>query len=109
MTAHGATTDFREQPRYLVAEAAHYLNVPVSTVRYWCMGKPVGSAEPEGESCAALVQPYAPLIEVPEPDVRPTLLSFIDLVELHVVAAIRQDGEGNAMSGVFFDRIEAAR
>ena len=84
MTAPGATTDFREQPRYLVAEAAHYLNVPVSTVRYWCVGKPTNPAEPGGES-------YAPLIDVPEPDGRPTLLSFINLVELHVVAAIRRE------------------
>ena len=86
MTTQPAITDFREQPRYLVAEAAHYLNVPVSTVRYWSVGKPVSPSEPEGESCA-------PLIEVPEPDVKPTLLSFIKLVELHVVAAIRRRHE----------------
>ena len=88
MTDRSATADFREQPRYLVAEAAHYLNVPASTVRYWCVGKPSSPADPEGES-------YAPLIEVPEPDVRPTLLSFINLVELHVVAAIRREHQVN--------------
>ena len=86
MTTQPAITDVREQPRYLVAEAAHYLNVPVSTVRYWSVGKPVSPSEPEGES-------YAPLIEVPEPDVTPTLLSFVNLVELHVVAAIRRRHE----------------
>ena len=86
MTTQPAITDFREQPRYLVAEAARYLNVPVSTVRYWSVGKPVSPSEPGGES-------YAPLIEVPEPDVTPTLLSFMNLVELHVVAAIRRRHE----------------
>ena len=86
MTTQPAITDFREQPRYLVAEAAHYLNVPISTVRYRSVGKPASPSEPDGES-------YAPLIEVPEPDVAPTLLSFMNLVELHVVAAIRRRHE----------------
>ena len=64
--------DPRELPAYTISEAAHYLTVPAATIRYWSVGR-------EG---------YAPLIEVPENN--PTLLSFLNLVELHVLAAIRR-------------------
>lgn len=65
-------TDPRELPAYSIAEVAHYLSVPAGTVRYWATG--------QGD--------YPPLIEVP--DSEPTLLSFLNLVELHVLAAIRR-------------------
>lgn len=65
--------DPRELPAYSIAEAAHYLNVPAATVRYWATGQ----------------KDYLPLIQVPEGN--PTLLSFINLVELHVLAAIRRE------------------
>lgn len=65
-------TDRRELPAYSIAEAAHYLNMPEATVRYWATGQ----------------DSYRPLIEAPPG--RPTLLSFINLVELHVLAAIRR-------------------
>ncbi len=64
--------DRRELPAYSIAEAAHYLSVPEATVRYWSTGQ----------------DSYRPLIEIP--DGRPALLSFINLVELHVLAAIRR-------------------
>jgi len=64
--------DRRELPAYSIAEAAHYLMVPEATIRYWAKGQ----------------DSYKPLIEVP--DGYPTLLSFINLVELHVLAAIRR-------------------
>lgn len=66
-------TDPRELPTYTIAEAAHYLTVPVATVRYWSVGR--GG--------------YASVITVP--DGAPTLVSFLNLVELHVLAAIRCD------------------
>lgn len=65
-------TDRRELPSYTIIEAAHYLNIPDATVRYWATGQ----------------DSYAALIEVTAS--RPTLLSFINLVELHVLAAIRR-------------------
>ena len=68
-----AKTDPRELPAYSIAEAAHYLNVPAATVRYWATGQ----------------KDYLPLIEVP--NASPTLLSFINFVELHVLAAIRRE------------------
>jgi len=64
--------DRRELPSYTITEAAHYLTVPSATIRYWATGQ----------------DSYASLIDVPVG--RPTLLSFINLVELHVLAAIRR-------------------
>ncbi|MDH3692291.1 MAG: DUF433 domain-containing protein [Gammaproteobacteria bacterium] len=64
--------DLRGLPAYSIAEAAHYLSVPAATTRYWATGQ----------------GPYPALIDVP--DNHPTLLSFLNLVELHVLAAIRR-------------------
>ena len=64
--------DLRESPAYTIAEAAHYLSVPAATIRYWSVGR--------GE--------YEPLITVPRQS--PTLLSFLNLTELHILAAIRR-------------------
>jgi uncharacterized protein (DUF433 family) len=64
--------DLSELPAYSIAEAAHYLGVPDATTRYWATGQ----------------GPYPALIDVPH--THPTLLSFLNLVELHVLAAIRR-------------------
>ncbi len=73
MNGRKAQTDnLGELPAYTIAEAAHYLTVPTATVRYWSVG--------QGD--------YEPLIMVPEHS--PTLLSFLNLTELHVLAAIRR-------------------
>ena len=64
--------DPREQPAYTLTEAAHYLVLPTSTVRAWSVGR-VG---------------YAPLIRAAVRS--PGLLSFLNLAELHVLAAIRR-------------------
>lgn len=69
------TNDPRGFPAYTISEAAHYLCVPAATIRYWSVGR--------GD--------YAPLIEVPRHV--PTLLSFLNLTELHVLAAIRREHE----------------
>ncbi len=31
--------DLRELPAYTISEAAHYLSVPATTIRYWSMGR----------------------------------------------------------------------
>lgn len=67
--------DPRELPAYTITEAAHYLAVPAATIRYWSVGR--------GD--------YAPLINLPKHV--PILLSFINLTELHVLAAIRRKHE----------------
>lgn len=64
--------DPREQPAYTLAEAAHYLVLPSSTVRCWSVGRSI----------------LEPLIEAAAHS--PTLLSFLNLAELHVLAAIRR-------------------
>ncbi|MCY3776310.1 MAG: DUF433 domain-containing protein [Candidatus Aminicenantes bacterium] len=69
------TEDLRGFPTYKISEVAHYLGVPPPTIRYWSVGR----------------GPYEPLIELPESSrTGPTLLSFFNLVELHVLAAIRR-------------------
>ena len=67
------SNDPRELPAYTISEAAHYLTVPAATVRYWSVGQ--GG--------------YEPLIVASQ--LSPTLLSFLDLTELHVLAAIRRE------------------
>jgi len=65
-------SDRREMPAYTIPEACHYLNLAESTVRYWVTGK-------GGE--------YKPVI-VPASDSTPTLLSFLNLAEIHVLGTI---------------------
>ena len=64
--------DYRELPAYTILEAAQYLSVPAATLRYWSLGR----------------GPYEPLVSVPKRS--PVLLSFLNLAELHVLAAIRR-------------------
>ena len=68
--------DRRKMPAYSVAEAAHYLGVPASTVRYWAAGR-AGVSKPVIEAAA----------------LHPIVLSFLNLVELHVLGAIRREHE----------------
>jgi len=67
-----------EAPAYLVAEAALYLGIPRATLRYWVRGARYRTSR--GSRTAA------PLIRTPEPGV----LSFLNLVEAHVLDAIRR-------------------
>ncbi len=67
-----SSTDRREMPAYTVPEAAHYLGLPVSTVRYWSAGR----------------DSYKALITAAQK--QPIILSFLNLVELHLLAAIRR-------------------
>ena len=66
--------DRRELPTYTISEAARYLVVPAATVRYWSIGR--------GDRL--------PLIEVPNRR-SPTLISFLNLTELHVLSALRRE------------------
>jgi uncharacterized protein (DUF433 family) len=70
----------RRLPAYPFVEAAHYLNLPNSTLRAWCVG----------QRYAYKGQPrkFMPLIRL---DGRPGEgLSFLNLIEAHVLAAIRR-------------------
>ena len=67
--------DYRDLPSYTVSEVAQCLCVPPATVRYWAKGR--------GD--------HKPVIAIPNYDLRPTLLSFFNLAELHVLSSIRRE------------------
>jgi uncharacterized protein (DUF433 family) len=71
--------DPKEVPRYPVPEAARYLQIPASTLTSWVAGRkyPVTAGERD----------FPPLIHRPEPD--DPRLSFSNLVEAHVLRALR--------------------
>ena len=70
--------DPRHIPLYSIPECARYLGLPVSTVRRWV-------AAPGSEASDEL----KPLVQPAGSD--PTALSFTNLVELHVLASLRDD------------------
>lgn len=72
--------ELRRTPAYPFAEAAHYLDVPPSTLRAWCRGqKGLRKGKPSW---------FEPVIEL---DGDPSQgLSFLNLIEAHVLAAIRR-------------------
>lgn len=66
--------EMRNVPTYQQAEAARYLDIPRGTLRYWAFGK----------------EKVRPIIQVPKSD--ENLLSFFNLVELHVLSSIKDYG-----------------
>lgn len=70
----------RRTPAYPFIEAAHYLDMPVSTLRSWCIGQ---DYKVNGET-----RRFRPLIELDGEKAEG--LSFLNLVEAHVLAAIRR-------------------
>lgn len=72
--------DPRHKPQYTYADAARATDVPASTVRSWVVGQPYSWGEgQEGY--------FEPLIE--RPDENDRRLSFVNLVEVHVLRALR--------------------
>jgi uncharacterized protein (DUF433 family) len=70
----------RRTPAYPFVEAAHYLNLPVSTLRAWCLG--------QGYAYKGSPRSFKRIIQL---DGKPGQgLSFLNLVEAHVLAAIRR-------------------
>ncbi len=80
MTAAPASK-LREIPVYSFTEAARYLRLPPSTVRAWCFGQRYYDARRNPRR-------FASVIDIA--DARAKRLSFINLVELFVLAAIRR-------------------
>ena len=72
--------DSREVLTYTLGEAAQYLRIPRTTIRDWVNGR---SLQDETVSRRSL-----PIIPIPK--TTPQLLSFINLVEVHVLDAIRR-------------------
>lgn len=67
-----------------MAEAARYARVPAATLRSWVVGRPYETQRG--------TQRFAPLIQLADPGRK--LLSFNNLVEAHVLRALRLDREG---------------
>lgn len=78
-----ANHDPRELPAYGLTEAAHYLRIPKATLRSWVLGRyyPIQSGR----------RFFRPVITLPERN--RLLLSFMNLVEAHVLDAIRREHE----------------
>ncbi len=73
--------DIRDRPAYALAEAARYLKVPVATVRSWFFGRPYQTTRGPRQF-PAIVAPASR---------RPPVLSFYNLIEAHVLRALRTD------------------
>lgn len=73
--------DPRGMPAYSLAEAAHYLRIPLATLRSWVRGRhyPTESGK----------RFFKPVIDLPDPNL--PSLSFVNLVEAHVLDAIRRE------------------
>jgi uncharacterized protein (DUF433 family) len=79
----GAESDSRELPAYGIREAAHYLQLPIATLKSWVLGRDYPTkAGPKF---------FAPVIALP--DDRIPLLSFFNFVEAHVLSAFRRTHE----------------
>ncbi len=75
-----AIDDPSSRPAYTIAEASRYLQMPDATLRDWCVGHPRGAGSPSRHS--------QPVIEIADPASR--YLSFVNLVEAHVLNALRR-------------------
>ncbi len=84
--------ELRDIPAYGLSEASHYLGIPKATLRSWVLGRhyPIETGK----------QFFRPIIELP--DKEKPLLSFVNLVESHVLEAIRQ------RHGIKFWRVRGA-
>ena len=70
-----------DQPAYTLAEAARYLKLPVATLRSWVVGRNYPTTDGAGR--------FQPLIHPPRR--KPPVLSFSNLIEAHVLRALRTD------------------
>ena len=78
---HNILDDLRNAPAYPISEAARYLNMSQATLRSWLVGRKYQTTSG--------TKIFKPLIDVA--DKSNLRLSFLDLVEAHVLSAIRRD------------------
>src|ERR1700722_9546257 len=80
MSSSREKTGAADAPAYVVADAARYLRLPAATLRSWVLGRQYPTAEGGGQ--------FHPLLR-PASN-RPTLLSFSNLIEAHVLRSLRE-------------------
>jgi len=78
-TTSNAVDALRKAPAYPLAEAARYLRLAPATLRSWCVGRPYQRQDGTAH--------FRPLIQLPERGT--TILSFENLIEAHVLRALR--------------------
>jgi uncharacterized protein (DUF433 family) len=76
-----SATDIRNRPAYGPAEAARYLRLPAATLRTWLAGR----SYPKGATQATFHRLITPAGQ------QPLQLSFYNLVEAHVLRALRTE------------------
>src|SRR5215472_8712388 len=76
--------DPREMSAYSILEAAHYLRLPPSTLRDWVKGRSYPTEK--GQRFSAPLTPLPPRAQGD-----PLALSFFNLVEAHVLGALRRE------------------
>jgi superfamily II DNA helicase RecQ len=74
-------SDVRHQPAYALAEAARYLKLPQATLRAWVVGRDYPVAHGHSRF-KALIKPARS---------KPPTLSFYNLIEAHVLRALRTE------------------
>lgn len=72
--------DPRDIPSYSIGDAARYLRIPAGTIRSWTVGRSYQTLNGSKE--------FKPLISIRNS--KPRLLSFTNLIEVHVLRAIRK-------------------
>ncbi len=72
--------DPRELPAYGLADSSHYLAIPLATLRSWVRGRSYETTTGK--------QFFEPVIQLPDP--REPMLSFMNLVEAHILDALRR-------------------
>lgn len=70
-----------DYPGYSIGDAAHHLRLPPATVSSWAIGRSYPTASGHKR--------FSPVIKIADP--HKGLLSFHNLVELHVLSAIRRE------------------
>jgi uncharacterized protein (DUF433 family) len=74
-------TDLYDEPAYRAAEAARMLALPAATVKAWCFGHDYLQRDGKHQRFKSVISPA---------DAKGRLLSFNNLCELHMLAAIRR-------------------
>lgn len=80
-TRSPGATDIRSQPAYSLGEAARYLRLPSATLRSWIVGRSYPTSKGTGRSRAVITAA----------SVDPTMLSFWNLIEAHVLRSLRTE------------------